>query len=124
MIRYLLTIAATCGLLTGASVKRLDGTAIEGSEIDGVVTRLMSAAEVTGAGIAIFNGGNVVYQKAYGFRDQEKKLPLTENSVLAAASFTKVAFSYLVMQLADEGRIELDKTVSQYFPKPIAADST
>jgi CubicO group peptidase (beta-lactamase class C family) len=79
----------------------------------------MRAAEVTGVGIAILNRGTIVYRKTWGFRDLEKKLPLTENSVLSGASFTKVAFSYLVMQLVDEGRIELDKPVSQYLPKPL-----
>jgi CubicO group peptidase (beta-lactamase class C family) len=38
------------------------------------VTRLMKAAEVTGAGIAVFNHGKIAYMKAYGFRDKEKNL--------------------------------------------------
>jgi CubicO group peptidase (beta-lactamase class C family) len=117
----LLTAIAVCECSTAANgaVKRLDGSTITASEIDNTVTRLMHAAEVTGAGIAILNDGHVAYLKAYGFRDQEKKLPLTENSVLAAASFSKVAFGYLVMQLVDEGRIDLDKPIAQYLPKPL-----
>lgn len=102
-----------------ASVKRLDGSTISGSEIDAAVTRLMKAGEVTGAGIAILNGGKVQYIKAYGYRDLERKLPLTENSVLVAASFSKVAFTYLVMQLVEERTLDLDKPVQQYLPKPL-----
>ncbi|HXP86153.1 MAG TPA: serine hydrolase domain-containing protein [Bryobacteraceae bacterium] len=83
------------------------------------MTRLMRAAEVTGLGITIFKGGKVAYQKAYGFRDREKMLPLTQNSVMTGASLTKVAFGYLVMQLADEGKIDLDKPVAGYLPKPL-----
>jgi CubicO group peptidase (beta-lactamase class C family) len=107
--------------LTAANgtIKRLDGTTISPAEIDSTVTRLMQPAEVTGAGIAILNGGKIAYLKAYGFRDREKKLPLTANSVMAAASFSKVAFGYLVMQLVDEGRIDLDKPITQYLPKPL-----
>lgn len=121
-VACLVIYAATCGLLIAAkqrTVKRLDGTTITPSEIDQTMTRLMHAAEVPGAGIAVFNRGKVAYLKTYGFRDQENKLPLTENSVMAGASFTKVAFSYLVMQLVDEGRLDLDKPVSQYLPKPL-----
>ncbi len=101
------------------NVKRLDGSTISRAEIDAAVSRLMSAAEVTGAGIAIFNGGRVAYLKTYGFRDKEKKLPLTEDSVLAGASFTKVAFTYLAMQLVDDRILDLDKPVQEYLPRPL-----
>jgi len=102
-----------------SSVTRLDGSTISAEEIDRTVTRLMNAAEVTGAGIAIFNDGKIVYLRAYGFRDKEKNLPLTVDSVMSAASLSKVAFTYLVLQLVDEGVLDLDKPVYQYLPKPL-----
>jgi CubicO group peptidase (beta-lactamase class C family) len=102
------------------TVKRLDGSAIAPSEVDATVTRLMRAAEVTGVSIAILNDGKIAYLKSYGVRDKEKSLPLTEDSVMAGASFTKVAFAYLVMQLVDEKTLDLDKPVYQYLPKPLA----
>lgn len=105
-------------LLAQATIRRVDGSGITPAEIDAAVTRLMKAGEVTGAGIAIFNGGKVAYSKAYGFRDTDKKLPLTGDSVLGAASFTKVAFGYLVMQLVDAHTLELDKPIG-YLPKPL-----
>jgi len=97
----------------------LDGSAITASDIDGTVLRLMHAAKVTGTGIAIFNDGKIAYLKAYGFRDKEKKLPLTPDSVMSGASLTKVAFAYMVMQLVQEGSLDLDKPVYQYLPKPL-----
>jgi CubicO group peptidase (beta-lactamase class C family) len=117
------TMMALAGLLFAVrkqpTVKRLDGSKITPAEIDGTVTRLMRAAEVTGVGIAIFNGGNIAYLKSYGVRDKEKNLPLTEDSVMTAASFSKVAFGYMVMQLVDQGILDLDKPVYQYLPKPL-----
>jgi len=112
-------ITATVPLRTEPTVKRLDGSTITPSEIDATVTRLMRAAEVTGVGIAILNDGKVTYLKSYGVRDKEKSLPLTEDSVMTGASFTKVAFAYLVMQLVDEKILDLDKPVYQYLPKPL-----
>ena len=102
-----------------SGIKRLDGSTITPAKIDATVTRLMGAAEVTGVGIAVFNEGKPAYLKAYGFRDKEKGLPLTENSVMTAASFTKVAFAYLVMELVQQGALDLDKPVYQYLPKPL-----
>jgi CubicO group peptidase (beta-lactamase class C family) len=118
----LLPIVLTVALLPAAAqstVKRLDGSTISAAEIDATVTRLMKAAEVPGAGIAIFNDGNAAYLKAYGFRDTEKNLPLTVDSVMTAASFSKTALAYLAMQLVEEGKLDLDKPVYQYFPKPL-----
>jgi CubicO group peptidase (beta-lactamase class C family) len=116
------TAAAVSGFLVAAPnapIRRLDGSAISTKEIDDTVLRLMSAAEVTGVGVAILNQGRVAYLKAYGLRDVEKKLPLTEGSVMAGASLTKVAFGYLVMQLVASKTIDLDKPVQEYLPKPI-----
>jgi len=102
-----------------SAVKRLDGSTIRAVEIDGTVARLMKAAEVTGAGIALFNDGKITYLKAYGFRDKERNLPLTVDSVMSAASFSKVAFAFLVMELVDDGVLDLEKPVYQYLPKPL-----
>jgi CubicO group peptidase (beta-lactamase class C family) len=102
-----------------ASIKRLDGSAVSASEMDATVSRLMQAAKVTGAGIALFNDGRIVYLKSYGYRDKEKQLPLTPDSIMSGASLTKVAFAYMVMQLVDEGVLNLDRPVYQYLPKPL-----
>ena len=101
------------------AIKRLDGSTISPAEIDATVTRLMQAAEVPGVGIALFNDDKIVYLKAYGVRDKEKKLPLTPDSVMTAASLTKSAFATMVMELVEEGVVDLDKPVYQYLPKPL-----
>src|SRR5215510_10792624 len=101
------------------AVKRLDGSKISTAEIDATVTRLMRAADVTGVSVAILNDGKTVYLKTYGVRDKEKNLPLTENSVMTGASFTKAAFAYMVMQLVQEGILDLDRPVYQYLAKPL-----
>lgn len=105
--------------LNAVRVKRLDGTTITSEQIDGTVTRVMREGKVTGVGLAIFNDGRTIYLKAYGQRNLEKHLPLTEDSVVSAASFTKVAFAYMVMQLVQEGTLSLDKPVGEYLPKPL-----
>lgn len=119
----LLTIMVVVGGLPAAgqqpTIKRLDGSTITSAEIDGTVTRLMHEANVPGVAIAIFNEGKVTYLKSYGVRDKEKKLPLTEDSIIPAASFTKVAFAYMVMQLVEERLLDLDKPIYQYLPKPL-----
>src|SRR5204863_1718939 len=116
----MMTATVALGTVTKEpGVKRLDGSTISPAEIDATVTRLMRAAEVTGVSIAILNGGKIAYLKSYGVADKEKSLPLTEDSVMTAASFTKVAFAYLVMQLVDEKILDLDQPIYKYLPKPL-----
>jgi CubicO group peptidase (beta-lactamase class C family) len=112
-------VGATFAVGQQSTVTRLDGSTISAAEIDATMARLMKAAEVTGAGVAILNHGKIAYLKAYGFRDKEKNLPLTVDSVMSAASISKVAFAYLAMELVDGGVLDLDKPVYQYLPKPL-----
>lgn len=101
------------------TVQRLDGSTLTPAEVDGAVTRLMAAAEVPGVGIALFNQGKVVYLRTYGFRDTEEQLPLTPDSVMTAASLTKAVFATLVLQLAQDGVLDLDQPVYTYLPKAL-----
>ena len=119
--RILLLFAICVATLNAqqTSVTRLDGTTIAPAQIDAAVARSMNAARVTGAGIAIFNRGRIVYLKAYGFRDTANRLPLTPDSVMTAASLSKSAFATMVMTLVHDGRIDLDKPVYEYLPKPL-----
>lgn len=101
-------------------IMRLDGTTITPGEIDAMAARLMEAAEVPGLGIAVLNDGKIVYLKAYGVRDRERNLPLTLDSAMYAASFSKSVFAYMVMQLVGNGSLDLDKPVYQYLLKPLS----
>jgi CubicO group peptidase (beta-lactamase class C family) len=100
-------------------IKRLDGSTISVDEIDRTVTRLMTAARVTGLSIAILNDEKIVYVKSFGFRNKEENKPLTQQTVMYGASFTKAVFAYFVMQLVAEGVLNLDKPVYQYLDKPL-----
>lgn len=99
---------------------RLDGSSLNSSQIDDTVTGLMRAAEVPGLALALINHGRVVYLKAYGVRTAGTKQPLTTDSVMVAASLTKVASAYLVMKLVDDHLIGLDKPVVEYLPRPLS----
>ncbi|HTS28448.1 MAG TPA: serine hydrolase domain-containing protein [Bryobacteraceae bacterium] len=112
-------LAGALAVSANQSLKQPDGRDIATSEIDATVTRLMDAAHVTGAGIAVFQNGRIAYLKAYGYRDTEKKLPLTPNSVMTAASLSKSAFASVVMRLVQDQALDLDKPIVQYLPKPL-----
>lgn len=98
---------------------RLDGSTITTQQVDATVNHLLDAAHVTGAGVAIIQNGEIAYLKAYGLRDTEKHLPLKPDSVMTAASLSKAAFATVVMRLVQQGKLNLDKPVYEYLPKPL-----
>jgi CubicO group peptidase (beta-lactamase class C family) len=117
--RLAVFLLAVVALGKAQTIEQLGGSRIRPAEIDATVIRLMKAAEVPGVGIAIINRDQVVYEKGYGFRETEKKLPFTTDTVVSGASLSKAAFADMVMQLVQEGRLDLDRPVYEYLPKPL-----
>ncbi|MDB5973032.1 MAG: serine hydrolase [Hydrocarboniphaga sp.] len=106
-----------CALLAGACSGLRPAPA--GPHIDQSVQRLMSAAKVPGLAVALVEHGQLAYLKTYGLRDVESAAPLNPDTVMYGASLTKATFAYLVMQLVDDGRIDLDQSIAAYLPKPL-----
>jgi CubicO group peptidase (beta-lactamase class C family) len=92
---------------------------LRADSFDVKVRQVMKAERVTGLGVAFIRNGKVTMLKAYGLRDVERNLPLKTDTVMYAASLTKATFAYLTMQLVDEGKIDLDKPIASYLPKPL-----
>jgi CubicO group peptidase (beta-lactamase class C family) len=88
-------------------------------DLDRDVHRLMSAANVPGLAVAVIDHGEIVSARAFGYADVSAKTPLRTDTILYAASLTKAAFAYLVMQLVDEGLIDLDAPVGRQLGKPL-----
>jgi CubicO group peptidase (beta-lactamase class C family) len=60
-----------------------------------------------------------VYRQAFGVRDKNAGRATDQNTVFAAASFSKPLFGYLVMLLTEEGFIDLDRPLHHYLSKPL-----
>ncbi|MBP7705364.1 MAG: beta-lactamase family protein [Caulobacter sp.] len=86
--------------------------------IDAEVARAMAATKAEGVALAVIENGQITYVHAYGKRNA-KGDPLTTDTVMYAASLTKSVFAYTVLQMADEGIIDLDTPISVYLKKPL-----
>ena len=67
--------------------------------------------------LAVIEDGRVAHVAAYGRRNVERDLPLTIDTIMYGASLTKTAFAYMVLQLVDEGRLDLDASVAELLPR-------
>ncbi len=83
----------------------------------------MAVSHANGMAVAVIDGGKVVYVRAFGRRNEAGE-PLREDTVMVAASLTKPVFAYLVMQLVDEGLIDLDAPIARYLPQPLPSYPT
>ncbi|WP_295568724.1 serine hydrolase domain-containing protein [uncultured Stenotrophomonas sp.] len=82
-------------------------------------TQLQANRERYGiAGQAVLVGHNrqVLYQGASGERDPATHAPATVDSIFTAQSMAKLLTSTLVMQLVDQGKVDLDAPASRYVP--------
>ncbi|MCU1046163.1 beta-lactamase family protein [Stenotrophomonas maltophilia] len=71
---------------------------------------------IAGQAVLVAHDGQVLYQGASGERDPATHAPATVDSIFAAQSMAKLLTSTLVMQLVDQGKLDLDAPASRYVP--------
>ncbi|WP_414493015.1 serine hydrolase domain-containing protein [Stenotrophomonas maltophilia] len=69
-----------------------------------------------GQAVLVAHNGQVLYQGASGERDPATYAPATVDTIFAAQSMAKLLASTLVMQLVDQGKVDLDAPASRYVP--------
>ncbi|MEO6280525.1 serine hydrolase domain-containing protein [Roseateles sp.] len=111
MRRYLLACLITAWPLLAAA---LPSTAA----IDAEAARLMASSHAQGLAVAVVEEGRIVHVGAYGRRNAQGD-PLLPETVMYGASLTKAVFGHFVMQLVDEGRLDLDRPLAAYLDRPL-----
>lgn len=117
-MQTILTSLIFLALMAGASAP-IGASAREAGALDASVERLMKRESVQGLALAIIEEGKVAQVAAYGRRNAERDLALTTDTIMYAASLTKTAFSYMVLQLVDEGKLKLDAPIATLLPRPL-----
>src|ERR1043166_1130312 len=79
--------------------------------------RFVDEGQHAGVITLLARNGKLVDFQAYGYRDLEKKLPMTRDTICRVYSMSKIVTSVGVLVLLEEGRFNLDDPVSQYLPE-------
>lgn len=83
--------------------------------IDGAMQAEMNLGKMPGGVIAIVKDGKLLLSKGYGFSDIERRAPIDpETSLFRIASTTKLFTWTAVMQLVEQGKLNLDVDVNTY----------
>ncbi len=89
--------------------------------LDAAIKSLMTTAKVPGMSLALIRDRKLVYLQFYGLIKADSIQSVDSNTVFEAASLTKPVFAYAVLQLVEEGKLDLDKPLYEYLPYPDAA---
>lgn len=87
-------------------------------EVDAQVRSAMARTGARGLAMAVVEDGKTVLVRAWGARNAAGD-PLRTDTVMYGASLTKAVFAYTVMQLVEEGKLDLDRPLASYLPKPL-----
>lgn len=83
--------------------------------VDGFFNQPQNKEQLTGAAVVLVKGDGVLFQKGYGYADLKSKKPIdAENSVFRIASISKLFTATAVMQLVEQGKIDLQGDVQAY----------
>jgi CubicO group peptidase (beta-lactamase class C family) len=79
--------------------------------------RAVHAREPFNGAVLVRDRGRIVYSKAFGFADFEKRTPLRTSSSFELASVSKPITALAVMMLEERGRLSYDDQLTKYFPE-------
>ena len=90
--------------------------------LDGFMPYALAAGDIAGAVVVVVKDGQVLLQKGYGHADLAKRAPVDPaNTLFRPGSISKLFTWTAVMQLVEQGKLDLDADVNQYLDFEIPA---
>jgi CubicO group peptidase (beta-lactamase class C family) len=112
-----------------ALVTTSPGNAQRPAQHDSSVTTLqqnlpawMEQGAIPGLSVAVIRNGKTEWIGNFGVADKATARPVNDRTLFNAASLSKTVFAWAVLQLVDEGRMDLDTPLTRYLPDPIIKD--
>jgi len=84
--------------------------------VDSLVQKTMASSGTPAVSLAIVQRGKIVYEKAYGFRSLDPKLPATAATTFPIGSVSKQFLAATMVAMAREGALSLDDRLVKYEP--------
>ncbi len=88
-----------------------------GEYISNIIESEMRKNGITGLSITVVEGLDTVYSAGFGYADTGKRIKMTTGTILNEGSVSKLFTATAVMQLAEQGKIGLDRPIQEYLPE-------
>ncbi|MDO8988753.1 MAG: serine hydrolase domain-containing protein [Sideroxyarcus sp.] len=82
-----------------------------------LIEQEMDDADVTGLSIALVDDQQVVWQQGFGYADRKANVKATPDTAYHLGSIAKVFTATAAMQLAEQGKLNIDRPLRQYLPE-------
>jgi CubicO group peptidase (beta-lactamase class C family) len=83
--------------------------------LDALIPSQLRNRNIAGAVVSVVKDGQVLFQKGYGYADVEEKKPVAPDQTLfRPGSISKLFTATAVMQLVEQGKLDLDRDVNEY----------
>ncbi len=92
------------------------------SGLDELVPALMAKHAVPGVSIVGIEDRHIAWERQYGVRCQGQPEPVDSQTLFEAASMSKLPAAYVALKLVEQGRLDLDRPLTEYLDKPYLAD--
>ena len=97
-----------------ASAHQMTASDVE-AFLDGIVPMQLQREDIAGAVIVIVKHGSVLFSKGYGYADVKAKVPVSPAATLFRPGSISKTFTWTaVMQLVEQGKINLDADINDY----------
>ncbi|HNX30332.1 MAG TPA: serine hydrolase domain-containing protein [Holophaga sp.] len=85
--------------------------------VQSLVAGKQSAYGSPGLAVALVEGDRTVWSGAFGLADRDKQAPVTGETIFELGSISKLFTCVAVMQLREQGKVDLDKPLAAYIPE-------
>src|SRR5881394_3398573 len=96
--------------------------------LDALIPSQLQNRDIAGAVVSVVKDGQVLFTKGYGYADFTAKKPvLADQTLFRPGSISKLFTATAVMQLVEQGKVDLDRDVNEYvdfaipkiYPEPV-----
>lgn len=82
-----------------------------------LIEQEMADADVTGLSIALVDNQEVVWSQGFGYADKQADIRATPDTVYHLGSIAKVFTATAAMQLAEQGKMNIDQPLQKFLPE-------
>lgn len=87
-----------------------------GSNVDDAVLAEMKREHIPGLALGVYRDGQIVKAQGYGFANVELNVPVKPETLFQSGSVGKQFTATAIMMLVEEGKVNLDDSITKYFP--------
>ena len=125
-IRLLYTLVFLCLIIIGCkknNIKKELNTNLD-KNLTLIIKKVMKEHAIPGLSLGVVKDNKLVFVQGFGYENLHSKKPVTKNTIFHLASISKTFVSTAIMQLVEQGKIDLDEKVTMYLPYFKMADMT